>query len=509
MRPDRGLLGLAISLLLGLTACGDATGPEPETSRGEWESQQLEAKVGSDNSPLLATSGEDALVISVSEKGTLLSHLSVAGAPFEPGEPLQTGTRFVRFGDVVPLPDGGWFALGSGGSFQRDGDTEIAFDPLAFRSSDGLTWEQVEVTGFEQPLDVNDVAVIDGLVVVAGNIRPKVDEGMGGYAASLWTSPDARAFTKVDLPGVPTPRGYRDDSYAGQLAQVGDRVLVAGRVSRSAALWASDDRGRSWVELSAVGLDDLYDLTALTTVDDVLVAGAAGAKVSAVRSTDQGVTWTAVKALPVESEEAGWAPVWADQARFWTLTGVDDMSWSNPEVCYADLDQCGKDPGPRLATSMDGLDWTAVDLPGEPDEITGTADGRVLVLAVNRQGLVVHTLAAGSTPPEAPTESLPKTVDLVTVEEGETPEVGVRYHAPMYVHCGMDWFWFGDATWRRTDDGPDVETGAGDGSPEGWPMSGQVIYGFATLTDADHLVYSTGDEAIATYERAEGAPGCA
>jgi hypothetical protein len=509
MRPVRGLLALALPLLLALTACGEATEPQPEAPSGEWASQQLEAQVGSDNAPLLVTSGDDALAISVSEKGTLLSHLSADGAPFEPGEPLETGTRFVRFGDVVALPDGGWFALGSGGSFERDGDTEIAYDPLAFRSSDGLTWEQVEVTGFDEPLDVNDVAVIDGLVVVAGNIRPEEDQGMGGYAASLWTSSDAKTFTKVELPGVPAPVGYRNDSYAGHIAVVGDRVMVVGRVARSAAVWASDDRGGSWAELSSTGLDDLYELPALTSVGDVVLAGAGGAKFSAVRSTDRGATWSPVRSLPIEGEEAGWAPVWSDGKRFWTLTGLEDMSWIRPEVCYADLAQCGNIPEPQLVTSTDGLDWTAVDLPGEPDEITGTADGRVLVLAVIRQGLVVHTLAAGSSPPEAPASSRPKTIDLVTLEEGETPEVGLRYHAPMYVHCGMDWFWFGEATWRRTDDGPDVETGAGDGSPEGWPLSGQTIYGYATLTDADHLEYATDDEVIARYERAEGAPGCA
>jgi hypothetical protein len=78
----------------------------------------------------------------------------------------------------------------------------------------------------------------------------------------------------------------------------------------------------------------------------------------------------------------------------------------------------------------------------------------------------------------------------------------------MYVHCGMDWFWFGDDTWVRTDNGPDVETGAGEVPPEGWPLVGQVLYGYATLKDADHLEYSFDEEVIATYRRADGAPGC-
>jgi hypothetical protein len=216
-----------------------------------------------------------------------------------------------------------------------------------------------------------------------------------------------------------------------------------------------------------------------------------------------------VSALPVGSEEMGWAPVWADGDRFWTVTGVDDNSWSRPEVCYADLSQCGAEPAPRLVTSPDGSSWTAVDLPDEVDEIDGTADGRMLALGMDGGRVVVRTLPAGTEPPEAPGAGEPETVELVTLEEGERPTVGVRYHAPMYVHCGMTWFWFGDGTWRRTDDGPGVETGAGESAPDGWPLVGQTLYGHATLVDRNHLEYSFDGDVIATYQRAGDAPGCA
>ena len=99
---------------------------------------------------------------------------------------------------------------------------------------------------------------------------------------------------------------------------------------------------------------------------------------------------------------------------------------------------------------------------------------------------------------------------LVTVPEGEDPEVGVRYHAPLYLHCGMGWLHLGDRPWQRTDDGPDVETGAGDPAPEGWPVSGQTLYGYATL-GADGVVSYTDAEGglIATYERTGARPpGC-
>ena len=107
----------------------------------------------------------------------------------------------------------------------------------------------------------------------------------------------------------------------------------------------------------------------------------------------------------------------------------------------------------------------------------------------------------------------PERVDLVTVPEGEDPEPGVRYHAPLYVHCGMDWLYLGDTPWQRTDDGPDVETGAGDDVPNGWPIAGQTIYGYATLTRGRVVEYTVGEddsaEVIATYEKTgTQPPGC-
>ncbi len=513
MPLSRGVLALGLAIPLALTACGDQARPGNRGPSGNpvgaGNTERLVAEVGADHAPLLATSGDDALVLAVSEQGTLLSHLSTDGKPFESGEHLETGLGYVQLGDVVALPDGSWFALGSGGMVERDGDAELAFDPVAFRSADGLSWEQVDVNGFDHPVEVIDLEVVSDTVVAAGAYRTAAEPGMGGFEAHVWTSTAAASFHQVELPGVLPPRGYSNESYAGHLAVTGDRLLVAGRVGASASVWASDDEARTWQQVADSALDDVYDISGLAAVGDVVLAGVGEGFMTVLRSTDHGATWAPVDALAVTGDESGWAPVWADEDRFWTLTGIDDTSWSRPEVCYADLDQCGQDPAPRLLTSPDGSAWTAVDLPVEPDVITGTADGRVLVLGVDGDGVVVHTIAAGDSPPAAPAMAEPKTVKLVTLDEGETPQTGVRYHAPMYVHCGMTWFWFGDATWQRTDNGPDVETGAGDEPPEGWPLVGQVLYGYAVLKDADHLEYSFEDEVIATYRRADGAPGCA
>lgn len=503
----RGVLGLVLPLSVVLTACGDAAGPGAEP--GAWETQRLDAEIGADQAPLLVTSGEDALVLAVSEDGTVRSHLSAGGAPFEAGVPLETGLETLQVGDVVTLPDGGWFALGSGHLEPVEDDKEFVYDPVGLRSADGLRWERVEVTGFAEPADVSDLQVVDGRLVVAGAYRTATDPSMGGFEARVWTSDDATSFTEATPPGVPPARGYRHESSTAHLVVSGDRLLAAGRVGDQAAVWTTDDAARTWQRVDDPVLADTYVVSGLAVVGDTVLAGVGEGPVTALRSTDHGATWTPVEALPVTGEDAGWAPVWSDRSRFWTLTGVDDTSWSEPEVCYADLSQCGKDPGPRIVASENGADeWNPVELPGEPGEIAGTDDGRVLVLGQDGDGLVVHTLPAGAAPPEAPPAPEPTTIDLVTVAEGETPEVGTRYHAQMYLHCGMDWFWFGDGTWRRTDGGPDVETGAGDGWPEDWPMHGQMLYGYAELTDADHLEYVVEDEVVATYERADGAPGC-
>jgi hypothetical protein len=105
-------------------------------------------------------------------------------------------------------------------------------------------------------------------------------------------------------------------------------------------------------------------------------------------------------------------------------------------------------------------------------------------------------------------EPLTETVDLVTVPRAG-PEPGVRYHAPLYVHCGMDHLFLGDSVWRRTDDGAGVETGGGDEPPADWPVAQQTVFGYATLVEPDVVEYSLEDgEVVATYAPVARAPGC-
>lgn len=510
MRPRS--TAIAVPLLLILAACGAATdSPAGPAKAGEWSVQHLKAKTGADYAPMLATRGDDTVLVTLSEDEVLTSHVSRAGGPFEVGEPLGTEAGFVDGGDVVALPDGGWLVLASGGMEQVDGDDQLRYDPLAFRSDDGLTWEPVEVTGFPDPVSISEVTVVGDVLVVSGSTRLAKDPSMGGSQAHVWTSADGSSFTQIDLPGVPQPRGWRRDSYAGATALVGDRVIVTGRSGREAAVWTSDDAGETWQRVESPALAEQYAISGVAVAGETLVASV-GEGTAILTSADAGETWRTADpvAEPASEDSVGYAPMWGDGSRAWTLTGIDDMSWSEPEVCYADLDQCGQAPEPSLVTSTDGSAWADVTLPGGTDgldEIVGTDDGRVLAVTVVAGGLDVYTLLTGTEPPPADAAAEPQRVDLIEPPKSG-PEAGVRYHAPMYVHCGMDWLYLGDTVWRRTDDGPDISFA--DEQP-GWPMVGQTIYGYATQTDTDTVEYSIdGGEVIATYRRAaDEPPGCA
>jgi hypothetical protein len=492
-------LAAVLALAALVAACGDQ---RPETGgSGGWHTEHLPGKTAVDFPSLLATADDDALVLTVSDAGTLQSHLSVDGADFRTGEPLETGEKWVTLGGVARLPDGSWYALGSGGSERVSGDDEFLYTPMAFRSTDGLDWEPVEVSGFADALDVSDLVVTDeGTILATGAYRTENPPNMGGFEAHAWVSKDGRSFEEVDLPGVAPYRSYDDESGVTDVVAVGDELLAAGQVASGAVVWRSQDGGATWERDDDPLLQSSYTVTALAAIDGAVVASVVGLPVQAVRSVDGGRTWEQVD-LPVDEEAESWAPLWSGGGRFFTLTGVDDMSWSEPEVCYADPEACGHDPEPTLVASEDGVTWTAVDTDGlgELDEVTGTADGRVLVMSGGGGGgeADLHTWPADVPLPEADQPATPPTVELVEVPKGEDPEAGVRYHAPLYTHCGVDWLFFTDRSWHRTDDGPDFGGDSG------------IVYGYGTVGADGVLEYSLEDgSVVATYEQQGNAPGC-
>ncbi|WP_154402896.1 sialidase family protein [Nocardioides speluncae] len=491
---------VACAFLLALTSCGTDTGG-PETI-AEIHTQHLDGEPGVDFPSVLATAGDDALVLMLSDDGVLQPHLSRGGAAFSKGEPLSTGIRFAGLGGAVRTAGGSWFSLGSGGMERVDGDDRATYRPIGLRSDDGLAWEEVTVTGFTGPVEFNDLVEIDGAIIAAGSYRTAENPSSGGFRAAVWVSSDGRQFTEVVVPGASAA-----ESYVGHLELADGKLLAAGRVGRDGALWASSDGGRTWAASDDPVVRDAYALSGLEATGRTVVATPAEDAGHLLRSTDGGATWAKVTAPGGGGE--GWSPLWSAAGRFMTIGGGNGEAWSRPEVCYADLGQCGRAPDAALFASEDGVDWTRLDTTGlgEVDEVAGTDSGSTLVLAGADGGLSLGTWPAGADLPVGQGPADPHTIELTTPPADGQPEVGVRYHAPFYVHCGMDWFWLGETTWRRTDAGPGLEAGAE--ATADWPVSGQMIYGYATVQADGLLEYSIdGGEVIATYERASGAPGC-
>lgn len=507
----------AVGTVVLLAGCGTAT-DDPKvdpTVEGSWTSVNVPAISGADSAPVLTTDGDDVLLVTLSDDGVLQGHVASGGPGFKAGPPLETGKQYLGLAGAARLDDG-WFALGSGGLVRADGDEQLTFEVAGFRSDDGLTWEEVPLEGFTGPADVNAVAEVDGALVAAGSYRDADDPSMGGFRAVAWRSDDGVSWTEVPLPGAVEG----GESYVAGLAVSGDRLLAVGSTDRHGVLWTSDDAGASWQESGQDGLDDSYALSEIAVQGDTVVVSTTpddGASPGIYRSTDGGDTWSRASGQPRASDIEGYAPLWAGGGRFYTVTSTFVDSWSEPEVCYADIELCRQDSAVVLYASDDGDRWERVDTSGigpgedgEVDQVTGTADGRVVAMQVRGDFVRFGFWPDGAPLPVVDAPGAPPTVDLVEVPGNGELEPGVRYHAPLFVHCGMDWLYLGDRAWRRSDDGPDLETGAGDPADPTWPVAGQTIFGYATLGDDGVVDYSIGDgEVIATYEQTkQQPPGC-
>jgi hypothetical protein len=512
MRLSLSTATCALLLAGALGACGTET--SGTSTDGRWRGQTLAGSPGVDFPTVLAVDGEDALVVMLSDGGVLQSHLSIDGAAFEAGARLETDWEFAGLGGAV-RHDGGWLTLGSGGLVEVGDDEELTFEVRSFRSEDGLTWEEAPVEGFAGPAEVNGLAEVDGTLVAAGSYRDAEEPAMGGSRSMVWVSEDGASWTEADLPDA-DEGGY---SFVADMA-VGEGLLFAvGGAGDHGMLWTSDDAGATWRASSDPAILDSGYLARVAAEDGaVLVSGEGAGPATVLRSDDGGASWSSPTSPPPAENIEGYAPLWAGGGRFFTMVEPSFEAWSEPEVCYADIDQCREAATNEewaLYGSEDGDTWTSVDISGidagdEIAEVTGTPSGRVLTLHHVGDGVAVNTWPAGADLPVGQELKEPERVELVTVPEGGDPELGVRYHAPLFIHCGMDWLYLGDQPWQRTDGGPEFETGAGDEPRKDWPVAGQTIFGYATLTDGGVVKYSLADgEVIATYEQTGvQPPGC-
>jgi hypothetical protein len=517
----RAVLASLVALsALSVSACGDETGAP--TAGGGWTEQRVDVGKLAESPVGVVTDGGDVLVVTLGEGAVLRSHLSRDGGAFETGQPMEIeGGGYPSFADPVQLGDA-WWLIGTGGMTGDEPDEEMEFAPRVLRSDDGLTWEPLDVTGIPAPVDLNDVAAVDDVLVAVGSKRNGVDTGKGAsFEGAVWRSEDGATWSEAVLPGVVPLPDYEDESSVAHVTVSGERLLAGGGAGDHAAIWSSEDAGATWAQIESPELAELYRVSGLAANGSTVVVsgsdGDSGEGSRILRSVDGGATYAVATDQPATAGE-GFAPLYDGGGHFFTVSRPGFVGLGEPEQCYADVANCyyGDEADVTLVyASSDGDTWSVLDSP-EPDgdRLLGVAGADDLVLAyASDSGIVVNGWPGGAALPEGQVPEEPERVELVTVPKGADPEPGVRYHAPLYVHCGMDWLYLGDKPWQRTDGGPDLETGAGDAPAVDWPMAGETIYGFATLIDGGVVEYSIGDgddaEVIATYEKTGvRPPGC-
>lgn len=512
--------GAAVLLLAG---CGSEPIDGPGDARppaAEWTTQAIDGEQGADRELQLATWGDEIMLIGITDDDELWSASGRTGTRLTQIPPLATEVTYLALGGTARLGNR-WLTLGSGGLAEVDGDGELLFEPHAFRFGDGASWEEVAVEGFSGPMEVQELVARGDRWVAVGNSRGDEDPaGPGGISALAWWSTDGQRWTEVELPTS------SDESVAADVAVVGDRLLAVGHDGEDSAMWSSGDGGESWTRIADPALDGARSLSSIQASDEVvLVTGTPpidseedelDAPLVLLRSTDGGETWATPSDPPPTSGVEPWLPL-EGSGPFLATTSDFLEGWRQPAACYGDIERCRMDSVEALYASAEGDAWSRVDTTGigegeagEVWAIDSDADGAVAVVTWD-DGLRLSTWPAGVDLPTMDEPTLPD-ADVRFLGEGEEPEVGVRYAVPLHIHCGMTWLYLGDEPWRRSDDGPDVETGAGDPIDPSWPVAQQTIFGFATLTEEGIVEYSIGDgdgEVIATYARTqEQPPGC-
>ena len=471
----------------------------------EWAYAEVPGQSGPDSATLVGADGDQVVVAVSTDEGEILGWSSTGGGPFEAGVPTETGLDFLGMTEVVRI-DGHWLTVGSGGLTANGED--LLYANRVFGTEDGRTWSNLNATGLEDPAEHSDLLVTDGGLVAVGSLRTTEDPSFGGFRPAAWTSADGVTWTLVPLPFDGQEGG------AFSVVDTGEGLLAAGQVDQRAALWSSTDQGATWSADQPDGLPSSAAFGSIVKRDGVLVLSASNGEgqASLHRSTDAGATWTEAAEPPPLVGAEGAPRLAAGPAGFFASTSTYRASWEDPSRCYADLDLCGQGSVPALYASQDGDSWRRIDLSGLGDdlgELTVAPDGRILSVRPVLAGTGIWTWPAGAELPGEP-EPVDPTSVVEVLGDGEVPEVGVTYGAPLYIHCGMDWLYLGGESYRRSDRGPDTETGAGDVPQPGWPVAEQTIFGFATLQDDGTIEYSIADgEVIAAYAPTTArAPGC-
>lgn len=314
-------------------------------------------------------------------------------------------------------------------AFGLVGDPDCAQDEVsAFaRSPDGISWDRLRI---ESPAP--------GLYIPFG--------AMAGTLIALgedhsWTSVDGEQWQR----GGDVPFSY---DWFEEIAALGE-TAVAFKDFAVEPVWFSSDAAESW---SIADFEPLYDLAVLdTTVGDGLIV-AVGQACCGLPNAETGLS----------------------------VTSTDGRTW-HESAAFAEVPQAVVAISDGYLTvsrdnwvSRDGLDWHVG--PRLPD-----FDSRSTVSAVSADvGVFVIN---GELSWFAPAESLSGDRQSEAPRNAEMPEIGVRYEAEVFLHCGWPPIYFGLETWLAD---PPFEDNIN--PPPGF---GDEDRGWLTQLDENELVYES------------------
>jgi hypothetical protein len=252
-----GPLGPATTEALGFEAFQELPQPTGDTATA-------------DRPPI---TGWDGSAVLIGPAGGLVRLGVGEGAEVTPTDGIDVGEpgTTVRAVDLLASSDDELLALGH--QEELVADVVPTVFPVAWRSTDGDEWAQLDVTGLESGSDeVTVTAVVadpDGGWLAGG----EVDDG-NQTTLTLWSSEDGEAWDVVDSPGLDHTDTEEEGEELVSLAILGDTTLVVRKATglddeRLSILRSTD--GGDFDELEPGGLDalDLPNSDILPTVASV------------------------------------------------------------------------------------------------------------------------------------------------------------------------------------------------------------------------------------------------
>jgi hypothetical protein len=368
--------------------------------------------------------------------------------------------------------------------------------PLIYESRDGRTWRRTLDDDFSGYAMVNKVeATTHGLIAV-GDVRSGGE--VGPLTPTIWISSKAGEWQKVF-------RGNRGEYGAPATVVEFKSTLVApGSVDQKPVVWTSED-GRKWnQQLLPGGFGWASHSAALA--NRVLVAGhSESGEGMTVWSSDDGSEWKIVAGLRSfgGSPPVPGFPVAEGELR--DLVAFHDgvvarvvlAHRTHPAWCYVDIRTC-QQTTIELLFSQDGATWEMIGARRHrlPKRIRAAARWRGDLLIVGEEGdrrLGVWFADVLGETTRLQTEATPR-LDFELVDWGDQLRPGVRYGYPLYVHCGIEQLGvFNEKAWILE------REPAGAPSPETWPTQPDRVYGTLRLTDLNRIEYSIPGGVIAIY----------